>query len=471
MNAADDFESTPVHDDLIQAYLDGDASPEQEEQVCRLLKEPMFCERLAQFAIDFACLHELAQQGVLELPQGAREDSQALPSTPVAERTDYIPRNWFVLAGVGLAAAVLLLAVCLPIWFGSGGPKRRTRARPVLGSIQQATATVLVSDARNEEQAQPGIAFRSGDTLRTAGPEGFAMLVFRDGTRLAMAGSTELVATADNGQKTVVIRQGLVAVDVARQPAEKPMILVTPTAEARILGTRFALSAIGNATRLSVAHGKVLLKRLSDGRSVTVPSGYQAVASTRSELAARPMPPVPDTWSEDFEDGLPDQWQAGQWVTEGLPLNSRGAVRTQRHPRANHRLEELHTVTSNKAWTHGLFRIEEDTCLNFTYKLANPGWFHIFISVRPDDLSQPHFGTYECKDASWWSIPAGGWRTASVPLAAFGRVPKADFKETPTFQPRIGDVVYVAIFSSYKHDRGLVIDRMWVTRGKPADSD
>ena len=85
-------------DDLIQAYLDGETTPEQEEEVRRLLKEPKVCERLAQFALDFACLHELAQQGVLEPPQGAGADVAAQPPASLAERAGRFLRNRFVQA-------------------------------------------------------------------------------------------------------------------------------------------------------------------------------------------------------------------------------------------------------------------------------------------------------------------------------------------------------------------------------------
>lgn len=453
-------------DDLIQAYLDGETSPEQEEQVRRSLKESAFCERLAQFALDFACLYELAQQGVLEQPQGAGDDKQVQPLAPLVGRAGYFLRNRFVQAGTVLAAS-LLLAVILPFWLKRHTIDGPIAQPPVLGQLRQATVAVFARDGVADEPAKADTDFRSGDTLKTVGPEGFAILVFHDGTKLALAGSTTVVCTEENSQKRVLVQQGDVETDVARQPVGKPMVLVTPTAEASIMGTRLALSVIGNSTKLSVTDGKVVLKRLSDGRSVTVLGGYQAIVSTRSELTARPISSVPDTWSEDFEDGLSDEWQAGQWGKDDLPNDARGAVRAERRRRQDLRLDKLYTVTTNKAWTHGLFRIEQNSYMNFTYRLEKPGLFHVFISVRPKDLSQSHFGNYECQDAGWWRIPASQWGTVSVPLAKFRRVTDAEFKDTPEVSPRIGDVAYVVIFSSYKHDCGLVIDRMWVTRGKP----
>ena len=56
-----DFDqSESPHDDLIQAYLDGETSPELEREFRELLADPSFCERLAHYSLDFACLHELS---------------------------------------------------------------------------------------------------------------------------------------------------------------------------------------------------------------------------------------------------------------------------------------------------------------------------------------------------------------------------------------------------------------------------
>jgi len=377
------------------------------------------------------------------------------------------PTPSHVQVGVVLAAAALLFAASVPFWLGSDGPKRQIGKKPVLGYIQQATATALARDGRDDEEAGPDMPFRSNDTLRTLGPGGFAILGFHDGTKLALAGDT--VVTCD-GQKTVRVRQGDVEADVAPQSPGRPMRILTPSAEIRVVGTRLALSADADATRLGVMRGRVVMTRLSDGRSVEVREGYHSIASARSELTAEPIPSVPDTWSEDFERGLPEDWQSGQWVTIDLPPeNAHGAVRAARRPMPDGRRDELYTVTTHKAWTSGLFRIEQDTFLNFTYRLQRPGWFHVFLSVRPGDLNRPHYGNYEYQDKSSWTVPPGQWRTVSVPLSKFRKVTRPRFEDAPAIPPRIGDVAYVVIFSSHKHDRGLVIDRMWVTRGRPAD--
>jgi hypothetical protein len=69
------------------------------------------------------------------------------------------------------------------------------------------------------------------------------------------------------------------------------MVLVTPQAEARVLGTEFSLLTTTNATRLDVTEGKVRLTRLSDDKSVKVPAGNSAVAAADT----KPMPVQPLT--------------------------------------------------------------------------------------------------------------------------------------------------------------------------------
>jgi hypothetical protein len=372
-------------DDLIQAYLDGEISPEQEEQVRRLLKEPAFCERLAQFSLDFACLYELAQQGVFEqtgsLDSRSCETShrnsgnfscenqepsrQRVPGAPLAERTGYFLRNRFVQAGTVLVASLLLLAVVVPFWLNRKPDENPATEKPALGSLREVTSAAIIREGGDERPARVGSALHSGDTLQSEGPGAFATFVFRDGTVLFLAGDAEVSFAQDAGQKRVDLRYGDVDADVAPQPAGKPMLFVTPLAEARVMGTRLSISAETGGTTLSVTEGHVVLKRLSDGRTVDVRAGYHAVASPRSELTAERTPPAPDVWSVDFENGLPDNWRLGQWITDDLPENSKGAVRSARWTT---RSGLYYAVRSNRVTT-GLFRVHDDTYLNFTYKL------------------------------------------------------------------------------------------------------
>jgi hypothetical protein len=335
--------------------------------------------------------------------------------------------------------------------------------KPVLGRVREVASAVIARQGLEDESAKVDSVLRSGDTLQTEGPEGFATFLFDDGTMLVLVGDAKVLLAEVDGQKRVNVHHGDVDADVAPQPAGKPMLFVTPQAEARVMGTRLSISAETSATTLSVSEGHVVMKRLSDGRSVDVRGGFHAVASPSSDLTAQATPPAPDIWTADFEDGLPDNWRIGQWVTDDLPGNSRGAVRSARWT-IGARL--YHAVRSNRRIT-GLFNVHEDTYLNFTYKLDQPGWFNLFAVVRHNDGGRRQTGNYAHKEEAWWQIPAGEWRTVSVPLTKFHKVIRGRAKDTPEIHPQVGDAVNSIWFSTPKRDRGLTIDRVWVTRGKP----
>jgi hypothetical protein len=78
------------------------------------------------------------------------------------------------------------------------------------------------------------------------------------------------------------------------------MILKTPQAEARVIGTRFALSVTTNSTRLDVTEGKVRFTRDSDSKFVKVSTGHYAIAAADSQLASLP-----------FTGGLLRLWWSG----------------------------------------------------------------------------------------------------------------------------------------------------------------
>jgi len=67
------------------------------------------------------------------------------------------------------------------------------------------------------------------------------------------------------------------------------MSILTPQAEARVLGTKFTLLVDTNGTRLEVTEGKVRLTGASDGKAVKVTARYYTVAAANYELAALPQ--------------------------------------------------------------------------------------------------------------------------------------------------------------------------------------
>lgn len=152
------------------------------------------------------------------------------------------------------------------------------------------------------------------DLAAGQGVDGKAVVAYPDGTKLDLAADTTTREYFDAAKgKTLTLEKGILTADVVRQPQGRPMIVKTPHAEARVVGTAFRLSVDGTSTRLDVMSGKVRLTRSSDGRFTDVSAGQFAVAGAGLELSAKSSAPKPKPvlLQENFQDpvGLSARWR------------------------------------------------------------------------------------------------------------------------------------------------------------------
>jgi hypothetical protein len=132
-----------------------------------------------------------------------------------------------------------------------------------------------------------------GQGLQTHGAASSAVLEFPDGTLLELGPDTTVTRlsggedpagrTGGNG-KFAHVERGTVGAEVPPQPAGRPLVLVTPQAEARVLGTRLTIAVATDTTRLSVHEGEVQLTRLADEALVKVAAGHFVVAAETGPL-------------------------------------------------------------------------------------------------------------------------------------------------------------------------------------------
>ena len=80
-----------------------------------------------------------------------------------------------------------------------------------------------------------------GGQLVLDGGSATATLRFADGTTLTLTGDTELTVS-DDGQKRLRLGRGLLSANVQPQPAQRPLLIRTSTAELKVLGTVFTVS-------------------------------------------------------------------------------------------------------------------------------------------------------------------------------------------------------------------------------------
>ena len=349
-------------------------------------------------------------------------------------------------------AALVLLTVVLSRGVADG---------TVIGSLEQAAGDVRVLDAQGGVRAiasnSASAPLREGDTVRTRGAQSSTAVVYPDGTRLTLVGDTSLTC-GGGASRSVVVHQGTLAASVQPRSGRTPMLLATPTAQVEVLGTRFLIEALANRTDLSVSEGRVRVVRVRDGQTIDVPRGSYAVVSEHEKLEARDVPGLTPDWAVDFEDGLPSGWGNGELVTEGLPGGSRGGVRTIREE-----VDDLESgfhwvLRSENAWLQGLFAFTKSSHLHLTYKLNRPKWINVFLQTRTADPRDLRFSANYLFN-KLPSIPPGRWHTATIPLTEFERLAGGN--------PALEELVPFKLMINSDTDRGLVVDRIWVTSDGP----
>jgi hypothetical protein len=158
-----------------------------------------------------------------------------------------------------------------------------------------------------------------GGTLETLAGDSWAEIEFDDGTTVVVSGRSAITISQQQGRKILRLREGAISVDATEQPAGAPMVLMTPSAEARVLGTQFNVSADAFATRVTVNEGLVEVERLADGSVQEVPENHLIVAALERETEFRPVPRR--RFIESWKSNLPHDLRHGEWrpAANGLP--------------------------------------------------------------------------------------------------------------------------------------------------------
>ncbi|HXG12575.1 MAG TPA: FecR domain-containing protein [Gemmataceae bacterium] len=296
--------SFPCDDELLQAYLNGELTAETTAALMERLKaDPCLAERLILLAHEEAVLREWARAeraaaasvtellGRGEAKIGGAGGVSPSASSGTSEGLGLRHRRRGAVALIA-AAAVVLAVLALVLGRRPSGRDSEVLARltSVQGEVCLVTVSGEVRAAREGEELPPGQVVQVGD-------EGsYATVRYPDGTELQLSPETVLRLEAGGVElpvgKRVFLQAGLVEADVVRQPEDRPMILSTPHAIIRVLGTRFCSAALAEATRVETEEGQVQLTRLSDGQSVVVEKNRFAVAALREEpLQTYPLVP------------------------------------------------------------------------------------------------------------------------------------------------------------------------------------
>ena len=197
-------------------------------------------------------------------------------------------------------------------------PKPEEPPAPVVTDVKPAPTPVppptvakvvvaKVGRADGEVSSPLGQALTAGGGLEVG--KGSATILYADGTKLDLGAQTTVADLLDEKGKTLTMEKGVFTADVVKQA--QPMVLKTPHAEIRVLGTTLKVTIEPGSTRLDVLSGKVRLIRSLDNKYVDVITGHYAVAGAGIDLVAKssaPPKPKPPLLQETFQGGL-DRWK------------------------------------------------------------------------------------------------------------------------------------------------------------------
>ena len=287
---------------LTQGYLEGSLTPSESPRLLALLKEDPARVKLilANLQTD-ALIKEVVDQSdwVVRTSTAAAPSADEILPANLIEEIDFSAlsasvetlaqprrstRRPLVRWPLALAASVAFF-VGLSVWLFpvTDNAPRLAVAPGTPATLERGGQATTVSDA---------VALAAGDVLRTGDATGSNAITLhygRERTQISLFGGSELKVLNWGKGKRLELREGKLEASIARQRPFQPMRVSTPQAEARVLGTRFALTVTTNSTRVDVTEGRVRLTRNSDDASVKVGAGYYAIAATNVVLSSLPQ--------------------------------------------------------------------------------------------------------------------------------------------------------------------------------------
>ncbi|MGH2690760.1 MAG: FecR family protein, partial [Actinomycetota bacterium] len=180
-------------------------------------------------------------------------------------------------------------------------------ARPTLPTVAvldrvDGAVLLVAADARVAAKSGQEIAWEQGVEVVGLGSQ--AVVEYVDGTRLALGADTQVLQLTERKAgtgKRVHMSRGVLAAQVAKQPAAEAMVFTTPHAEARIMSTRFTLSVTATSTRIEVKEGRVRFARKDDGAAVEVGPNQYAVSGKGIALSPKTVAGPRVALKEQFE--------------------------------------------------------------------------------------------------------------------------------------------------------------------------
>jgi len=187
---------------------------------------------------------------------------------------------------MSLAAAAAVIAIAA-IWFAN------RVSTGTVGQVRNIYGIVIISNGNTPEKVLETANIHAGQWIETLSGSK-AEILLKDKSKLLPAPRTVLqVNNGGNGQQ-ILLQQGFVAIEAAKQPAGKSLTIKTDGSKVKVLGTSLDVRLIkrpdgSKRTRVSVTSGSVELE--SSGEKVLLPANTEGIADEGKVPVKHPSNP------------------------------------------------------------------------------------------------------------------------------------------------------------------------------------
>ncbi len=223
------------------------------------------------------------------------------PSTASHRRARSVARGRTALVQGAWAAGTIAALVMVLVFAAS--PGRDTDEAQVVA----VSGTVISSRDGRLEPVRDGMVIGRG-ALLTVGVNSTLRLLWRDGTMVVCAADTRVQVERGGAGKCLRLFDGRVDADVAPQPLEAPLRVISDDAEITVLGTRLSLTLRQDGTQVAVARGRVVVRRLFDSVAAEVVGGQQLAVVASGPLRSESTPAAANSTSAVVGTGLFGQY-------------------------------------------------------------------------------------------------------------------------------------------------------------------
>lgn len=278
--------------ELIQSYFLGTISEKDLEELDRQLMEN--ANLRAQFA------------ATARLETNLRDASSSMPTVGAPPRNVLHNARRNFLIGLGAAAAILFCAVLLSKF-------RPESSHPQIARIAELNGSATwIADGQQEQINLLAGSELTGGTLEVSSLISSVKIIFNDGSSTWVSGPAVVTFSDGDAGKLIRVREGDLSLDVSPQPMGKPMRVITPSAEAVVLGTQFNISAKPTSTSLTVKEGLVRVTRLADGSVQEVEADQRIIAALEQDRQFKAYPR--GNYVRSWKSELPRDRAQGKWI-------------------------------------------------------------------------------------------------------------------------------------------------------------